>query len=552
MKLLFIINKNLKVVSRNWSYFVVVVLSPVLLVLAAGAMLNSTNINNLRIGVINENSEVEFGAGLIYMQTYYELQNCLSNLFFEGVSSCIHIYKVNNATQFDIYSDNTNGRVESYVKQFVLQEVSKLQAGIIERAGEAVYSEVSIISSSISHAESELKQAYNEVVLLEQDLINYRNNLSEARRDFDNAYFTLKSLQSSSYYAKRDVDTAKKDIQQFRTDYSQVRTLINSVRGDLQSSREYTLVSSLDLLLRNLERVDNDLAVIEDSLTTYVFILDNLNLTMEKLDSIRTLMDEIDADLYKNIERTRATKIKIQSFLFELEQGKARIEGFSEGIDLENVNIVFKNVYQIRDDPVLIAYPLLIAIIVCFTAIILSNLFISKQINHPSFLRDLIAPTKDIAFLTANYIVTLSFIFLQVFFLYLVGNFWFEISVFNNLGYSLFLIFLVASIFVFVGMSIGYMIRSQYLSMLISIFFVIFFFIYSNILTPVVLAGPIIRFSIGINPFVLLTDGLLDLIILNNKGFVNTFLYYKLGFMFFASFILYYISKKICNFRATA
>ena len=552
MKLLSIINKNLKVVSRNWNYFVVLVLSPVLLVLAAGAMLNSTDINNLRIGVINENPEVEFGAGLIYMQTYYKLQDCLSNLFFESVSACIHVYKENNATQFDIYSDNTNRRVESYVKQFVLQEVSKLQAGIIERAGEVVYSEVSIIYSSISHAESELKQAYDEVVLLEKDLISYRNNLSEARRDFDNAYFTLKSLQSSSYYTKNDIETTKKNIQQFRTDYSRARSLINSVRNNLREAGEYESVNNLDLVLKDLDRVDNDLTVIENSLTTYVFILDNLNPTMEKLDSIRNLMDRIDADLYKNIERTRATKIKIQSFLFELEQGKARIERFSEGIDLEDVNIVFKNVYEIKDDPVLIAYPLLIAIIVCFTAIILSNLFISKQINHPSFLRDLIAPTKDIAFLTANYVVTLSFIFLQIFFLYLVGHLWFRIEVFNNLRYSLFLIFLVASIFVFVGMSIGYMIRSQYLSMLISIFFVIFFFIYSDILTPVVLAGPIIRFFIGINPFVLLTDGLLDLIILNNAGFVNAFLYYKLGFMFFASFVLYYISKKICNFRATA
>ena len=132
----------------------------------------------------------------------------------------------------------------------------------------------------------------------------------------------------------------------------------------------------------------------------------------------------------------------------------------------------------------------------------------------------------------------------------MVGYFWFNINMLNNYLYSSFLIFLVASIFVFLGMSLGYLIKSQYLSMLISIFLVIFLFIFSNILTPSLLTGEIIQFLININPFVILSNGLKDLIILDKNLSLDSFIFGALYFMYIICFVLYYISKKVGNYEA--
>ena len=550
MKLLSIINKNFKVVSRNWSYFIVLVLCPIILILASGAMLNSSDIKNLKIGIMAEdNLDFKLQTGnQIYHNT---LSTCILEVTEEHSNACIHVYKINSQNQIEVYFDNSNKRVESYVKQFIFQQISSMQSEIINRAGELVYSETSFLTSSIINAKSGLQHSYNEVDSLEKDLISYKAELSSAKKDFDSIYYPLKDLQSKLSTYQTQIAQAKKEVKDFKEKKGRIKNSINSIRPQLQSLGYNLLVSDLDSLLIELNSIESSLNLINNALSNYETASNDLNNAITRLDYMKSLLDKLEIGLQKNIEKTRETKTMINKFINELEQGRIRIEEFSQSVGLEEMGLVFKNAHNIEDDPMLVAFPLLIAIIISFTSIILSNLFISKQINHPSFLRDIISPTKDIYFLIANYFVTLFFVFLQILFLFLVGYFWFNIDVLNNFIYSIPLMLMVSSIFVFIGMSIGYIIKSQYLSMLISIFIIIFYFIFSDLLTPSILTGPIIRFFISINPFALLSNGLMSSIILNKSLSFSSNIFYRIEILFITSLLIYYFSKKICNLKTT-
>ena len=120
MKIVSIIIKNFKVVSRNWSYFVVLVLCPVLLVLAAGAMLNSSDIANLKVGTTGDLS-LSNSLGIENGIVYGSLSDCLIGLTEKDIGICVNSYNDEiKGTQFEVYFDNTERRVESYAKQLIL------------------------------------------------------------------------------------------------------------------------------------------------------------------------------------------------------------------------------------------------------------------------------------------------------------------------------------------------------------------------------------------------------------------------------------------------
>jgi len=140
-------------------------------------------------------------------------------------------------------------------------------------------------------------------------------------------------------------------------------------------------------------------------------------------------------------------------------------------------------------------------------------MFILKQVNRPSYFRDIISPARNFNFIFANYFINLFFVFIQASVLFLIGRslsvLSFEVLLTFAIG-----IFLSSSIFILIGMSLGYLIKSQNLSMLIAIFLVMFFLIMSDLLAPSILASSFIRFIISLNPFVLLNEILADSFIL--------------------------------------
>ena len=147
-------------------------------------------------------------------------------------------------------------------------------------------------------------------------------------------------------------------------------------------------------------------------------------------------------------------------------------------------------------------------------------------------------------FIMGDYFINLFFVTIQAIVLFLIGLYWFSVSI--SISPIFFIcIFLSASTFILIGMAIGYIVKSESLSMLLTIFLVMLFIIFSDLLAPSVLATPVLNFFINMNPFVILQKLLTDIIIINRSiyGLVPNLL--KLGIFMLVSFIVVYIAKKI-------
>src|SRR6056297_3367613 len=104
MKVVNIFVKTLKTISRNWKYFSALFLFPLLLIFVAGGVLNSINVNNVRVGFVFDFLGFE---NMNFMETNYRVyptsQICLSQLSSGHVGICIHLYEEGSENKINVY-----------------------------------------------------------------------------------------------------------------------------------------------------------------------------------------------------------------------------------------------------------------------------------------------------------------------------------------------------------------------------------------------------------------------------------------------------------------
>lgn len=551
MKVFTIFKKNLKTVSRNWNYFIILFICPLLLIIFAGIMLNSNDFNNFRVGVIDKDPGYDFNPQLIKnIRSYSSIADCIFGMSSDQVSACLYVAPNGDIHQIEIYLDSTSKIIEYYGRQFILQNAVQEQAATLQENSEKINSKLAIYTNSIYNARIDLLNASAELDDQEKTLRDHQKNLTIVRAQFDEIYFNLKKMQLQVNNLKQQTSANQADLQGnitlFRNkkqDINNKISLLNTFLLPRLNEQDYNYASGILVSITNdLNSMDQSLTNIEKSQSDIAALVNNYDSLMNNLDSIKGNLDKLDSDLSTAIERTGRSREKINYFISNLDTASNEISQFRQGLGKNPIQFEFKDAFSVPSDPVLILYPLLISIIITFTSLVLSNMFVLKQINQPSYLRDIISPTNDINFLGADYLINLFFVAIQAVALFLLGVYRFSVPI-DSLSMFVLAVFLTSSIFIFVGMSIGYVVKSQGLSMLLTIFLVMLLLIMSDVLAPSVLSGNIIRLLIGLNPFVILNNILRNVMVLKTTIVLDSFIL-RLEIMLVISMLFAYISKK--------
>jgi len=557
MKVLTIFKKNLKTVSRSWGYFVVLFIFPVLLIIVAGFMLNSVDFQYLKVGIVDNDFAYNFNLDSFKNNyPYSDLNDCTSALYSGRVSICIHKYIEQETHKIDIYFDNSIRSSESYVKRFVSEELSKEQSIAFDQTFEDVNSRFSIYSSSIASAKDNLLEIENDLAEDENLLLNYQHNLTILRSNFDLLYITSMDLRGQIINLKNNINYSQtnlnRNLNDFKARKQNTLSQIDNIKPFLSERLNYSdylaVSSSLDTLKNNLNEMDNSLNNFDiDQINANTLnLFDQILSLIDKLQGVNNQLNQLDTDLNSFLQRIRSSRQKVSSFVETLNFAQSDMNSFSKDMGGKKVVSEFKKAFQVRDDYIFLNLPILITIIITFTSLVLSNMFIIKQINKPSFFKDIITPTSDLNFFIADYLVNLFFVFIQAIVLYLICHYWFSTLNSFYLGAEFFLvIFLASSIFIFLGMGFGFLIRSQTFSMLVTIFFLMFLLIISDLFSPLIISRPFAQFFLSINPFFILEDLLIGITILEKDLSILMPSLFFLGFLYLALFMCSYICRKI-------
>ena len=477
-----LIRKDFTILLRSKISTILILILPLLIVLAAGYALDSSNLSNVYIGIhsnyssdLSQNIITQFENSGFKTEEFGSSQECIDSLKMNSIQIC---------TVF--YNDSTLG---SSVKFYV------------------DYSRINLANTLINEAQNSVNtEADEEGKIFVQDLIN---TINLAKETLPQAKLSLASAYEESLKSKNSVEEFNVGTEKIDAAISYLEDANSRTNDSTTSTKISNAIQILTLLKQENGNLSIDLEGIissqESTLTQISEGTNNINSVLESANSKKITDTE-------NI----ISPIKMQ---------------------IEALNEESKN----RDYMI----PVLISLIALFTAILLSSTFVFQEKKTIAYFRNFMTPTKSVTFLFATYLTCLIILLIQ-FTLVLIGiKFILNMNSFvvsPELGVILILAF---TTFIFIGMFIGNLFNSEEAVIFASMITAGAFLFFSNIILPIEnISSELMKLS-SVNPLVLLNLALKKIILFNlGFGSIQNELIF-LAIIAFVFAILSYFTKKI-------
>jgi len=444
-----VIVKNFKTLGRSKISAAAIVLTPLLIVLLAGLAFDSSSFEGIQVGVYDEN-----GNNI----TESIILNIEEDLDTHEAGSSIECKEGVEKGDFQICLVFPENLSDNKLKVFADDSRMDLAYFLINEVSTMVATEASEIgedrASSLLNTTKEV-----EGILIDQkeEISQIINDLEATKSSGEDISSTLSDLSS----IEDDLEDLKSSIDDIETNDS-----VSGIKGDIDS-----IISSLPLessddadeVVGDIQKIINELEEIES-------ILGDAIKSLQKYSGIEP----------REISSPVATEIK--------------------SLTPEKTNWDY-------------LFPTFISIVVLFGSLILGSVIVMKEKKSKAYFRNFITSTSDLTFFFGIYLTCIIVLFLQIGVVFASLYFIINMSLGGIIGKLLLFIFISGTIFIFLGMFIGYLFSSEETTVLTSISIAALLIFFSNIILPSEAISGTFKNIANYNPLVI-TNTILRRIIL--------------------------------------
>ncbi len=357
------------------------------------------------------------------------------------------------------------------------------------------------MDSYISSFETELESQINTVEDFQSTVDSYASlacsfDFSQVQGLNFDPCTDLQSIQST-------LESTVAEAETLGSQFDEIQSQLEDVKGQLETAQEQqeSILSSAKTNLASLQsQLDSSAKKIEE-------------MGAQK-DAITSDIDSLTAMLDKNIETIDTVETSISEISDRLKN--------AEVADPEHiVNPILTKIKPILEKKSYLDYtmPSLVVLIVMFMSILLSSTIVMTEKGSRAYFRNYITPIPDISFLISIFITNIIVVFVQASILLVIAQLAFGVSIFSNILSILAAIIIISSIFILLGMCIGYLFVSEETATLASISGSSILLLFSSFLIPIESLSKTIGAVAVYNPFVLAEGILRQLIIFGNNLF---------------------------------
>jgi len=278
------------------------------------------------------------------------------------------------------------------------------------------------------------------------------------------------------------------------------------------------LITALDYKLKELNTNLNYLETNIDNIDSkYIETKEKFNSLITEIDNIKILLDEEIQNTDTYIQKIDIANQKITIIKEELDKGLDNLAFINPDIAEKIIKPIIESYEALEKDLKNIkqVFPLLLSVVIIFISILFSNIVTLSEIHSKAFFRNLIAPVKDINFTLGLIITNYIVVFFQILILLLVAKLQFELEVFTHFKEILVVFTLLSLCFILIGMIFAYLFKNEQTSILTTTFIALGFFLFSDVVTPLELMPKLAAIVASLNPIVISTKVLKQIIIFN-------------------------------------
>lgn len=461
-KLRRIVGKNLKLILRSKGSALIVIFGPLFLILLVGAAFNTSSIYGIRVGVYSD-SYSELSESIIG-----ELEGKQFNLIrMQSRDECVNGIKGGQVHVCSIFPADLDIKTESDILFYV--DPSRINL---------VYLLIEGISSKVETKTEEISLQLTKQIL---------DVLTKTKEEISDKKSLTNGIIQKSHEGNLNAETAQSSLEQQIFNLKESDFDLDEIEENANSIAEANNISVAGILgplgrakatLRaKIEEMDNNARFRDEAIRN----LKSIESTLEEQDEAASLIEVSFDNINNNINSvglTSAAKI-VSPISTKIEPVVAK---------KTHLNYLF---------------PTLIMMVILFMGVLLSSILVIREKTSISYFRNYISPTGDALFILGVYFTCLIIVFLQLFVVLGVGLYFFKAALLEFLPNTLLVLLIFSSMFIFLGMIIGYMFRSEETNNLaaISVASIILFF--SNTVLPLETLPTLINKITGYNPFVM-------------------------------------------------
>lgn len=466
-RLLTLIKKNFRLIMRSKTSAIMIILGPLLLIILMGAAFNTASIYGIRVGTFSEN--------------YSPL-----------AESIIH---------------------ELNQRSYSAQKVDSEQA-CIDGVRNSVFHVCAVFPKDIKVAEGGNIQFYVD---------NTKTNLVYLLTETISSEIGKKSEDLSFQLTKGVVDT----LTSIESEINDRQDLIDELTAKNQENEVALNSISQDLVDMNLGYKISDIPIstLKSQLNGTASI--GLNAVEKKINEVLDETSKAELKRKKISEKSLVLDQNTASEKITIQQIQATFNGIKKDISLVKETGVSNIVNPISSDIKPIAaekthlnfiFPTLLVMIIMFVSMLLTSTLEIRENTAKVYFKNFITPTSEALFTLSNYFTNLLIIALQTTILLGAAAYFFFNNITGSLGVLLLALFIIISIFLFLGITLGSIFKTEETNTItvISVGFIMVFF--SSAILPIEILPSLIKGIATFNPFYI-SETLLNQIILFQSGF---------------------------------
>ncbi len=527
-QLLNLTKKNLLLLVRAKSSALIVFLAPLMIILILGLAYNTSAQYGINIGIYSSSftPDVEKLISSLQEQEFKiikyntSINECIDDIKAGVVHTCVQVpenlkLEDNTPKEITFYLDPSKVNLVWMVQQTLQnkfnlqsQEISKELAQNILTKLTDTKTKLGEQITAITDTKSKSNAAYSSSENVKSSISGI--DLAPPATSYDpNLINNFKENVSSGINnAQTKINSALTKVDSFNltsSDKSSLKTLLNEAGSNL---------GQINAQINSSENTTNNLAQIST-------LISNLNSELDTTKNKLTTASSTLSSTNNNVETIKSTLTEISNSLNSIQTVLTTSQTNLENKITEAGTISTPLITKIerispKNTYLNYTFPSLLILVIMFSSLLLGTTLVMMEKHSPAFFRNTLIPVEKITFVFSIYMTNLVLILIQIFVILGVSLFFLKESL-PLFPLIALILFFSASVFTFLGMSIGYLFTSEETGALAAISSGSLMLFLSGVILPLESVSPLMRDITSYNPFVISEKLIREVFIYNSS-----------------------------------
>lgn len=521
-----LVRKNFKNLLRSKASSLIVILGPLLVILLAGLAFDNSAAYSVKIGVFRPDTNdltdrfINSLHGQFKVYEYDSESKCVDAIKGTDINTCMVFAKdfkigVPASNQITFYVDYSRINLVYAVMRSMTEKIGEESLEASENLTRVLLKTLEFTQERISDQREILVRLTTENELLTKNSLDLMAELGDMDLAFDSDAFSVDEVIHQKTQVKQWMETS---IALGDRGLSKATSFIDAADALVKNSGASTETKNA-LLIEFQKTVDEAKQLKADfastkNLTQNAFaefdvrmnkLADQIVATKGKLgeaDTSRQLGIRVLESIRNLLDQSLISVLGVQQALNDIDRRIRAIEVTDAGAIAQPIVTSIKPIVQ-EKTYLNYLFPVLIVLVVMFTSLLITPTLILLDRNSPASVRTYMTPVRDWSYVLANFLTSFCLLVVQIVVILAIVSIFFAGDLVSNVPKALLLLLLSTSLFILIGMIVGYAFKSEETATLGAVSVGALFLFVSDVIIPLESMPEVFAYIAGFNPYVL-------------------------------------------------